>query len=39
MSVDELKPVVEQNLSIEKERLIMTLAEKIRDEGIQQGVQ
>ena len=39
MSVDELKPVVEQNLSIEKGGLIMTLAEKIRDEGIQQGVQ
>jgi len=39
MSVDELKPVVEQNLSIEKGGLIMTLAEKIRDEGIQQGIQ
>jgi hypothetical protein len=39
MSVDELKPVVEQNLSIEKGGLIMTLAEKIRNEGIQQGIQ
>ena len=39
MSVDELKPVVEQNLSIEKGGLIMTLADKIRDEGVQQGVQ
>ena len=39
MGVEELKPIVEQNLSSEKGEWIMTLAEKIKDEGIQQGIQ
>ena len=39
MGVDDLKPIVEENLSEEKGRWIMTLAEKVRNEGIQQGIQ
>ena len=39
MGVDDLKPIVEENLSEEKGRWIMTLAEKVRNEGIEQGIQ
>lgn len=39
MGVDELKPIVEENLSVEKGGWIMTLAEKVRDEGIEQGIE
>ena len=37
--MEELKLMVEQNLSIERGEWIMTLAEKIKNEGIQQGIQ
>ena len=39
MGVDDLKPIVEENLSAEKGGWIMTLAEKVRNEGIEQGIQ
>ena len=39
MGGDDLKPIVEENLSEEKGRWIMTLAEKVRNEGIEQGIQ
>ena len=39
MGVDDLKPIVEENLSEEKGGWIMSLAEKVRNEGIQQGIQ
>ena len=39
MGVDDLKAIVEENLSAEKGGWIMTLAEKVRNEGIEQGIQ
>ena len=39
MGVEELKPIVAENLSSEKGEWVMTLAEKIKNEGIQQGIQ
>jgi predicted transposase/invertase (TIGR01784 family) len=39
MGVDDLRPIVEENLSEEKGGWIMTLAEKVRNEGIEQGIQ
>ena len=39
MGVEELKPIVAQNLSSEKGEWIMALAEQIKKEGIQQGIQ
>ena len=38
MGVDDLKPIVDENLSEEKGGWIMTLAEEVRNEGIQQGL-
>ncbi len=38
MGVEELKPIVAENLSSEKGEWVMTLAEKIKNEGIQQGL-
>ena len=39
MGVDDLKPIVDEKLSEEKGGWIMTLAEKVRNEGIEQGIQ
>jgi len=39
MSAEELKQIVEEKLSAEQGELTMTIAEQIRQEGIQQGIQ
>lgn len=37
MTAEDLKQVVEEKMSAERGTMIMTIAERIREEGIQQG--
>ena len=39
ITVDELKQIVEENISRDKGEDVMTLADRLREEGMQQGVQ